>query len=234
MPMKFDQFLTLLFNEDVELEPTENKKNDAPTLDERVADLLGRAYGHNGPFTEDQKNWARQAVLERLAELTVEELGLTVSEDDEMLSNNPQEQIVDFPASEDDEMLSDNQQTQKGVAMRLAASEDDETLADNQQTPEEQTSDDQLRDLGWLEVEGDELLFRADNEGVYVHVDSATNKTLSKLIIKKEGQEEESFALSTKDRSYGFYRIENITAPAMKSVIAGHKQSPKTHKITWC
>ena len=203
-------------------------ENDIPSLEERVTELLTIVYGHEGPFTEDQQNKARQAVLERLAELTVEELGPTVSEDDEMQSDNQQEQIVAFPESKGDKTPADQPQEQ---IVAFAASESDKTPADNPQTPEEQTSDDELRVLDSLAVKGDELSFVADNQGVYVHVNNATDKELSKLVLKKEGKEK-TFELLPSDRHYGFYLIKKITEPEMAKFIADHKQSPKTPEIT--
>ena len=181
-------------------------ENDIPSLEERVAELLPRVYGHEGPFNEDQHNKARQAVLERLAELTVEELGLTVSEDDETSAGNH--------------------------PIKLVASDDDKTSDDPPPISEEQTQDDKPWELGWLKVKGCKLSFMADNQGVYVHVDNTANEKLIRLILKKEGQKS-TFGLSPWDPHYGFYLIENITETEMTDFIECHEKSPNTHNITW-
>ena len=98
MSIKFEQFLKSLglSDEDVEFKSKENKKNDAPLLEECVADHLRRVHGHDGPFTKEQQNKARQDVLMPLAERKLKELGLVESEGDETPTDNLQKTDIPF------------------------------------------------------------------------------------------------------------------------------------------
>ena len=239
--MTFEQFIEKLVNEATRGEPKKKKKNDALLLENYVNVFLKVIYEHNGPFTQEQLKWGREAVLRWMK-------AHDLDEDDENPADQPQDQkdLAEFrlAASQGDKNPAYNpqnpeEQTPDDVLRFLDwlkahdLDEGDKSPADHQQMSEEQTQDDEPELLGKLKAKGDELSFVAYNQEIYVRVKNATNKKLSKLVLKKEGQEK-ILELSSSDSYRRFYLIENITEPEeITDFIAGHEQSPNTHDIIW-